>query len=175
MSCHPNRTMLVVLSLFAAVALAGCGGAEKKSADPPAPSAASTPDGQEQPSASPSPADIDPCSLVTKTEADKIAGVTLRPPVRAMQTCTFATPTSGPTRQLEVFLGDGVKKFLDIDRQLGHEFRTVTGLGDEAYAETGVIFFRMGVLWVSLRLLRLDTVDTGPPLEALARTVAGRI
>jgi len=122
------------------------------------------------------PSDIDPCSLVTKSEADGIAGVRTRAPVRALGLCTFATPTSGAVGQLEVLVGDGVKKYYDIDKtNLGHEFRDIAGLADEAHLEDGVIFVRAGAVWFALRVTRLDSVDTGPALTKLARVVLGRL
>ena len=122
------------------------------------------------------PSDIDPCSLVTKSEADGVAGVRTRPPVRALGLCTFATPTSGAVGQLEVLVGDGVKKYYDIDKtNLGHEFRDIAGLADEAHLEDGVIFVRAGEVWFALRVTRLDSVDTGPALTKLARVVLGRL
>lgn len=120
--------------------------------------------------------DIDPCSLVTKAEADAVAGVTTRKPVRAIGLCTFATPTSGSVGQLEVLVGDGVKKYYDIDNtDLGHQFQDIAGLGDEAHLEDGAIFVRVGDVWFALRVTRLDSVDTGPALTDLARTVVGRL
>jgi len=121
-------------------------------------------------------AKADPCSLVTQAEADAIAGTKLQPKQRAEQLCTFATPTTGPTGQLEVYVGDGAKKYYDIDKiTLGHEFRKVAGVGDEAYLEDGAIFVGAHGTWVGLRLLRLDDVDTAPSLIKLAKVAVGRL
>lgn len=83
---------------------------------------------------------------------------------------------TGPTAQVEVFVGDGAKKFLDTDRDtLGHAFTSVPGIGDEAYEEENVIFFNKGGTWVSIRLTLLnDPVLNKVPLETAAKTAAGR-
>jgi hypothetical protein len=79
--------------------------------------------------------------------------------------------------QVEVFVGDGAKKYLDIDRDtLGHMFDAVPGIGDEAFIEENVIFLRKGTTWVALRLTLLnDAAENRPRLEALAAKVAGRL
>jgi len=120
-------------------------------------------------------AKTNPCTLVTKAEADAIAGTTLMPAARVEGLCTFATPTSGSPAQLEVYVGDGAKKFYDIDKiTLGHAFKDVPNVGDEAHLEDGAIFVATHNTWLGLRLLRLDSTDTGPALIELARTAAGR-
>jgi hypothetical protein len=168
-----------------AVALGACSSSVDGSGSvdgPPAPTARSTQ--PQSSSSSPAPAITDPggaakanpCSLVTQEEADAIAGTKLQPKQRAEQLCTFATPTTGPTGQLEVYVGDGAKKYYDIDKtSLGHEFKTVDGVGDEAYLEDGAIFVGAHGTWVGLRLLRLDDVDTGPSLIKLAKVAVGRL
>jgi hypothetical protein len=119
---------------------------------------------------------IDPCSLVTKAEADQVSGVTLQPAVRSLQLCTFPTPTTGTVAQLEIYVGDGAKKYLDIDKiNLQHPFHRVPGVGDQAWAEDGAIFVQAKGIWIGLRLTRLDEVDTGPALAQLAATVVGRL
>ena len=97
-------------------------------------------------------------------------------PERAEQLCTFATPTTGTLGQLEVYVGDGAKKFFDIDRvDLEHDFRRVPGVGDEAWVEEGAIFFRSRGVWFGLRLTTLDSVDHAQDLAELATTVLGRL
>ncbi len=186
-------------AVFTAVVLAGCSssstdghGAASLSGSPPGGStpsgvsasggiSASTPDRDTESVASSAPApvvaaDVDPCSLVMQAEADRVAGAHLMKAARALQTCTFAPPAGGSVAQFQVFIGDGAKKAYDIDHDdLGHVFKSVPGIGDEAHLEEGAIFFRSGDIWVQLALLRLDDVDTGPGLTALARTVAGRL
>jgi hypothetical protein len=119
---------------------------------------------------------INPCHLVTKAEADTVAGTKTLPPVRVRSLCTFATPTTGAVGQLEVYVGDGAKQQFDIDKiKLQHAFTKVAGIGDEAWAEDANMFFRVGGIWVSLRVTRLDSVDTAPLLKQLAAIVVGRL
>lgn len=176
-----SRAALPLIAL-AVAGLAGCthsddqarasagtgGGKPAATGTTPAPDAMSAP---------PAKTSVDACSLVTKQEAEALAGTPLDDAQPVRDTCTYTGPTSGPTAQVEVFVGDGAKKFLDIDRDaLGHQFTTLTGVGDEAYLEDGAVFISRSGTWVSIRLVRLnDPADNRKPLEDLARTVAGRL
>jgi hypothetical protein len=122
----------------------------------------------------------DPCTLVTQDEADKLAGVKLGAPMPQgvpPTNCVWPTPTTGSVAQVEVGVGDGAKKFLDIDKDtLGHAFTQVSGLGDEAWQESDTIFVRTGTLWFSLHLVKLDGApDDQANMAALAKTILGRI
>jgi len=178
------RAVLTVTMVWVVVLIAGCSSSVDGTGtvDGAAPPAAPT-TRKAAPSA-PAPAitdpggaaKADPCSLVTQEEANAIAGTKLQPKQRAEQLCTFATPTTGPTGQLEVYVGDGAKKYYDIDKiNLGHDFRKVDGVGDEAYIEDGAIFVSAHGTWIGLRLLRLDDVDTAPSLIKLAKVAVGRL
>ncbi|MFG1955263.1 hypothetical protein [Micromonospora sp. NPDC048830] len=113
---------------------------------------------------------------MSKQEAEKLAGTELEDPVAVRESCTYTGPVTGPTAQVEVFVGDGAKKIYDVDRDLGHEFTPIAGAGDEAYAEDGAVFVSKGGVWVSIRLVRTDDPATyRKPLADLARTVAGRL
>ncbi len=78
---------------------------------------------------------------------------------------------------MEIDVGDGAKKAYDIDATvLKHTFQPVPGLGDEAYAEDGTVFFRKGDTWVAIHIVRLDDAKTWmPKLIALAMTVVDRM
>ncbi len=120
--------------------------------------------------------EIDPCALVSQQEAEALTKTPLDPAKRVRGTCTYTGPVTGPTAQVEVFTGDGVTNYLNTDRELGHEFRTLAGLGDEAYAEDEAVFLRKGQMWVAIRLVRLnDPAENRKPLEELARKVADRL
>ena len=113
---------------------------------------------------------------MSKADAERLAGTPLDEPVVAGQSCTYTGPVSGPTAQVEVFVGEGAKKYLDIERQLGHEIRELAGTADEALLTAEAFFLRRGELWVAVRLVRLnDPQENRAPLERLARTVAGRM
>jgi hypothetical protein len=123
---------------------------------------------------------VDPCQLVTQQEVDAVAGTPLaagQPAGNPVESCTWTGAPTGPLGQVEVFVGDGAKKFLDIDRDvLGHSFTSVAGLGDEAYAEDDAIFVRKGVIWVALRLTRLnDSRANDAPLKELASRIVTRL
>jgi hypothetical protein len=118
----------------------------------------------------------DACGLVSKAEAQKLAGTPLNDAVRVRDTCSYTAPASGPTAQVEVYVGDGAEKYLDIERELGHEIRPLSGLGDEAHLSAEAFFIRKAAVWVAVRLVRLnDPEDNQAPLVSLARAVAGRL
>ncbi|MFY1662092.1 hypothetical protein [Micromonospora sp. WMMD1274] len=175
---------LVALALTATLltAPAGCGDDEPPAAGgaPPgasAPVAEPTGEAPAEPSAGPvDDAAPQACTLVSKADAERLAGTALDEPVVAGQSCTYTGPVTGPTAQVEVFVGEGAKKYLDIERQLGHEIRELAGTADEALLTAEAFFLRKGELWVAVRLVRLnDPQENRAPLERLARTVAGRM
>lgn len=175
---------LVALALTATLltASAGCGDDEPPAAGgaPPgagAPVAEPTGEAPAEPSAGPvDDAAPQACTLVSKADAERLAGTALDEPVVAGQSCTYTGPVTGPTAQVEVFVGEGAKKYLDIERQLGHEIRELAGTADEALLTAEAFFLRKGELWVAVRLVRLnDPQENRAPLERLARTVAGRM
>ncbi|MET8268200.1 hypothetical protein ACWD8I_20770 [Micromonospora arida] len=118
----------------------------------------------------------DPCALVPKAAAERLAGTPLQDPVAAPESCTYTGPTSGPTAQVEVYAGAGAKKILDIDRDLGHELKAVVGVGDEAYIEDGAVFVNVDDTWVAIRLVSLaDPAASQQALANLARDVVTRL
>lgn len=119
---------------------------------------------------------FDPCSLVTKAEADALAGITLDAPQKAPESCLYPGPTTGPIGQVEVYLGDGAKKFLEIERTLQHELTPLGGVGDESYRGESTTFVRVGSTWAALHLVRLnDPAENAGPLTELTRTIAARL
>ncbi|MFI7608427.1 DUF3558 family protein [Micromonospora sp. NPDC049366] len=177
---RPARTALAAVA--AVVLLGGCGsddgdapsgGDQNIAASPTAVAEPEPEPSSAEPSAAPT---VDPCALVTKQEAEKVAGTRLEDAVASPESCSYTGPVTGPTAQLEVYVGPGAKKILDIDRELKHEFTPIAGVGDEAYAEDGAVFVNKGGVWVAIRLVRLDDPATfRKPLADLAKTVAGRI
>ncbi|MCL2554399.1 MAG: DUF3558 domain-containing protein [Actinomycetia bacterium] len=170
---------LAPLTVVALLALSGCGGhgqdsAAGPSAAGPAPATRTPEKATEAPS--PDAKAVDPCAVVTKQEAEKLAGTPLDPATPVRETCTYTGPITGPTAQVEIFVGDGAKKYLDIERDLGHTLRPLAGVGDEAYAEDEAVFLRGADRWVSIRLVRLnDPAENRAPLEEVARKAATRI
>ncbi|GAA0374620.1 hypothetical protein GCM10009541_16340 [Micromonospora gifhornensis] len=158
--------------------LAACGGTEPAAA-PPAPAQPSEPAPPTEATEAPEPpaaAPVDACALVSKEDAEKLAGTPLDDPLPSGETCWFTGPVSGPVAQVEVHVGDGAKKILDIDRDLKHEFETLSGIGDEAYLEEGMVFVNVSGVWVAIRLVRTDDMAKyDERLTELARTVAGRL
>jgi hypothetical protein len=123
---------------------------------------------------------VDACEILTLEDAQTLAGTPLDPGISAgtdTVTCTYPGPVTGPTAQVEFFVGPGVKKALDIDRELMHVFTPVAGLGDEAYAEGNQIFWFQDDTWYSIRLVLLNdpAQNAGQRLEMLARKVSAEL
>lgn len=177
-----------MLSAILAAACSGAAGSPPPTAIGSAsPAAVVTPSVAEAPSpapsetpAEPSPSPLDPCALITRDEADALAGVKVLDPQPAgnpPSRCVWPTPVTGAVGQVEIDVGDGARKTYDIDATvLHHDFTPVADLGDEAYIEDKAIFFRKGDTWVAIHVIRLDAPARLPDkLEELARSVAGRI
>lgn len=124
----------------------------------------------------------DPCSLLTQDEADQLAGRPLQAPVASgpdgePTMCQFTSDPNEPSvAQVTIQVGDGVKKYLDIDKDtLGHEFTQLDGIGDEAWQEENAIFVRTGTLWIGITLVLLnDPAENVEPLKAAATIATGR-
>ncbi|ASW55938.1 DUF3558 domain-containing protein [Plantactinospora sp. KBS50] len=180
-SSHPVRRSRPLLALALLAVLAGCGraGDDAGTAAPAFPPDLVASDEPAAPTADdePAPAELpDACALLPRADAEKLAGTPLDDPIAVRETCTYTAPVSGPTAQVEVYVGDGAKKMLDVDRELGHELTPLTGAGDEGYLEDGNAFFARSGVWVSIRLVRLnDPAENRGPLTAAARAAAGRM
>ncbi|MET8908769.1 hypothetical protein [Micromonospora sp. NPDC004551] len=159
--------------------IAGCGADDPPAAaDAPVAAAPAQPEPEstEATEAPPSAAPPDACALVSRADAQRLAGTPVNAAVPVRESCTYTAPVTGPTAQVEVYVGDGAKKYLDIERELGHEVLPLAGVGDEAHLTAEAFFIRKGDVWVAVRLMRLnDPQENREPLRALARTVAGRM
>jgi hypothetical protein len=119
---------------------------------------------------------VDPCRLVGKADAEKLAGTRLDPPVHGQHSCTYTGPVTGPTAQVEVYVGLGAKKQLDIERTLGHELHPLAGVGDEAWISDTGVYLRSGQLWVSVLVVLLeDPSQYAKRLGDVASIAAGRL
>ena len=178
-------TASVVLLAAIAIAGAGCGGSSHPSssaAASTAPSATTPPTTAAAATTAAPAAPPDPCQLVSLADAQAIVGITLQPAVKAGQPpdllCQYTSSPDGPTAQVEVFVGDGAKKSLDIDRdELQHSFTTLPGIGDEAYLEPDNVYLRKGTVWVQVNVVSLDAppdkVQTA--LQTIAQKIAGEL
>lgn len=171
------RKTLALLGLTALLFTGAAGCTTPTPTPPAAPPAGPTIDEPSEEATPAAPAALpDPCALVTKDDAETLAATPLDDAVAVRETCTYSGPVTGPTAQVEIYVGDGAKKILDIDRELGHEFTEVAGVGDEAYLENGMIFFSRSGTWVGIRLVRFtDDAENNRRLEQAARTAAGRL
>ncbi|BCJ64760.1 hypothetical protein [Polymorphospora rubra] len=174
------RKTLSLLGLTALVLTGalGCGISTPQApvAQPPVTSPLDEPAVEPTPEEPPAAELPDPCALLPKAEAETLADAKLEDPVPIRDTCTYSGAPTGPTAQVEIYVGDGAKKVLDIDRELGHEFTALSGIGDEAHLENGMVFFSKGGVWVGIRLVRLtDDAENNKRLEQAARSAAGRL
>lgn len=172
------RRVLAALVLVCAVT--ACDNAkEAPAATPPLETVAPQ---EQQPEATeeatpPAPSTVDPCSLVSKAEAEELSGLKMQDAVRSPESCSYTTPPTGTTGQVEVYIGDGAKKQYDIEKQLGHELTPLSGAGDEAYTYVDglTVFVNKGGVWTSLHLVRIDDpAKYRAALEGLARTMSTR-
>ncbi|GHJ44518.1 hypothetical protein Cs7R123_18600 [Catellatospora sp. TT07R-123] len=174
-----QRRPLIVLSALPLL-LAGCsalpGAANTAPTGPPggdtaAPTATAA--------ASTAPKTVAVCDLLTKAEAEKLADAPVNPGQEGPATvpsCVYTPTATGPTAQVELYLAESAKNYLDAERQLGHELTPVAGLGDEAYLEDGSIIFRKGDEWAFIHLVRsTDPAINRQRLQDAAQTVAGRL
>ncbi|WDZ83462.1 DUF3558 family protein [Micromonospora cathayae] len=189
-----RRPARALLAGCAVALLAGCGAVDigvrgdadappavDVGADPTTPGTAPTSPAEPRPTdgGDPAPSDpaaVDPCALVTRPEAERALGLPVQDAVAIAESCTYTAPPSGPTGQVEVYVADSAKNLLTAERALGHDIDPVPGIGDEAYAEDGMIFLNQGGVWVAIRLVRTDDLAKyRAALEGLARTAAGRL
>lgn len=171
------RSIHRVLPIVAVLVFAtGCAGSDEK-APPTTSSSASEAQAEGRPNESPASTALpDACALVTKADAEKLAGTSLEDAVPVRESCMYTGPVTGPTAQVEIYVGDGAKKMLDIDRDLQHDFIEVASIGDEAHMEDGAVFFRKSGVWVAIRLVLLnDPAENRKPLETAARTASERM
>ncbi|MGN9812905.1 hypothetical protein ACTMSW_26575 [Micromonospora sp. BQ11] len=178
-----RRWLLAASAIVLLGAAPACGRAEEPippvSADREP--AATGPADQVQDPASSAPADTpvpEACDLVTDREAAALARLKLDPKQPGPGACVWTAPTGGPTGQVEVYVGDGAKKTLDIERELGHELEPLPGVGDEAYLDlqANEVFARRADTWGMIRLVLLnDPKENREQLIDLIRVVVGRL
>ncbi len=168
-----RQARLACAVLVMAGVLTACGSAQSASGNASPSAVATSPAAQASPSSAALP---DACVLVTQADAAALTGTSMTAGQEgnpANPSCTYGSASS-TTAQVQVFVGDGAKKTLDIDRQLGHAFTSVPNIGDEAYEENNAIFFRKGTLWVAIELVLLnDPAQNRAPLKQLAAKAAG--
>ena len=175
--------MIDGLAVMAVVALGACGSSAAKSQTTAHPAATTTATGAPTtaPTATTAPAKLDSCALVPLARAEALIGTKLQPGLHVSTTdidsCTYPGDPTGPTAQVEVFIGAGAKTYYDDDNNvLHHTFTNVPGLGDESHEEDYTLFFRKGTIWVALRVTSLDDWSTFKArTEALAKDLASRI
>lgn len=122
----------------------------------------------------------DACSLLTRTEAETVAGVKLdagqdtkaRDPMTDTASCTYNAPVTGSSGSVSVFAQMGPEYGLGVDKSIGHKFHSVPGIADGAVEEPNNIFFHAADLWV-----QISSAYSAMPahLEAAAQKIAARL
>jgi hypothetical protein len=124
---------------------------------------------------------LDACEILPKADAETLIGTALTDPLKVatsdVSSCTYPGDPNGPTAQVEIYVGDGAKQQLDIDKdKLQHTFTQPAGLGDEAWQEDDMIWARTGTTWVSIRLVSLgDASAFDQPLRDAMSAALGRL
>lgn len=180
------RSHVVAAAIAAALLLAGCSPAPADAPDLPADAGDSgTVDSTGAPEVvAPEGIDIaslDACTILTREDAETLIGTALTDPLQAatsdVSSCTYPGDPNGPTAQVEIYIGPGAEKQLEIERDtLEHPFTEPAGIGDEAWQEDFQIFARTGETWVSIRLVVLE--DAAPyvvPLQSAITVALSRL
>lgn len=103
---------------------------------------------------------FDACTLLSTSDAEALVSNKVIAPIKVstgdVASCTYQGDPNGPLGQVEIYVGDGAKQQLHIDKDnLKHTFTQPAGLGDEAWQEEGWIWARRGTMWVSIRIVVL--------------------
>jgi hypothetical protein len=97
------------------------------------------------------------CKLLTRSEAQTLAGIKLQRPNDLGRGCMYTSDPNGPVAQVEIYVDSTTPRTLLIDRnQLHHPFWKVPRLGDQALIEQGYIFVRKGTVWITIHLVPHD-------------------
>jgi hypothetical protein len=177
----PARSLIAVLSV--ATLATACSNSVAGSGTAAAPARATSAVNTRQSTAAPAPARaLNPCELLTRAEAETLAGTHLAAAVSAgadgtPTLCQYTGPPTGPTAQVEIIVGDGVVKELQIDRDsLKHPFRTIDGPGYVEYEEDDNIFVHKNQEWAQINLFLLNApAQNRAPLATAAALVASRM
>jgi hypothetical protein len=176
------------LALGSTLALAACSSGTAKPGPTVTRTVTRTVTAQAAPSSDPEPSGFgaeslpDPCKLLPLADATTLAGTKLNAPTEAgpagtQTACQYDGPVSGPEAQVDVFVGDGAKQQLKIDRDnLHHKFTSISGIGDECDLEDDFAFVQKNGLWASINLVLLDDpAQNTTRLTAAARTLAANM
>jgi hypothetical protein len=124
---------------------------------------------------------IDPCSLVTREEAEAIVRASLLEP-RANNvgsdrpSCTYGADPAGTTAQVQVFVGEGADSLIATHRRLGGDLIEVEELGEGAFLRHSTLHFHPSGIPVVLSVVRLvDAKTLHPAMIGAARTIAQRM
>lgn len=124
---------------------------------------------------------IDPCTLLTHEEAETIVRARLldaRPANLGSErpSCTYGADPTGPTAQVQVFVGGGAESLIAVNRRLGGETIDVDELGDDAFLRHTTLHFHPSGVPVVVSVVRLvDAASLHPAMIAAARTIAERL
>lgn len=123
----------------------------------------------------------DPCALLSRDEAQRLAGVKLQKgddtkasSADDIASCIYDAPPTGPSGSVQLFAQIGVPHALGVDKAIHHKFRTVPGIGDQTLEEpeNSSIFIRKGQIWIYLTA----PYSASPKnLEKAAAEVAARL
>jgi hypothetical protein len=126
-------------------------------------------------------ASLDACTILTREDAETLIGTALTDPLQVatsdVSSCTYPGDPNGPTAQVEIYIGPGAGKQLEIERDtLEHPFTEPASIGDEAWQEDYQIFARTGETWVSIRLVVLeDAAGYVTPLQTAMTAALARL
>jgi hypothetical protein len=123
----------------------------------------------------------DPCGLLSRAEAQTLAGVRLQrgddTPANGpgdTASCIYDAPATGSSGSVQIFAQLGTPRALRIDKAIHHKFRTVPGIGDQTVEEpeNSSIFVRKGEVWV---YVSVPYGATPKLMESAAAKIADRL
>jgi hypothetical protein len=93
------------------------------------------------------------CKLLTRAESAALTGAKMLQPVDGGSICIYNADPNGPSAQVQIVVTTDTPRTMQLDRKLGHKFKKIPGLGDEAYEEEWNIFVRKAKVWVAISLV----------------------
>jgi hypothetical protein len=113
---------------------------------------------------------------VSQAEAEKLSGETMKDAGRSAVACSYG-PLDGGLPKVEVYVGDAATRYLTIEQNGGREFRTLSGVAEEAFISdaAGLLFVKQSDQLVAVRFVTLSDEKTyRTRFEDLAGVIARR-
>jgi hypothetical protein len=124
---------------------------------------------------------LDPCALITRQEAEAIVRAPLLEAVQynlgtERPSCTYGAVPSGPTAQVQIYVGEGAESLIALHRRLGGEIVELEELGEGAFLRHTTLHYQPSGVPIVISVVRLvDATTLHPAMITAARVVAERM